>query len=83
MDIKKFALLDLVEQKNIIILQNIKNIETSDNAVDTMTKSMGRIIYYHHTDTIMGHRVPDSLAQSNPTLGTTSTCSNSRTRGGE
>ncbi len=35
MGIKKFALLDWVEQ-DLIILQNI---ETSDNAVDTMTKS--------------------------------------------
>jgi hypothetical protein len=79
MDIKKFSLLDWVE-RDLIILHNIN---TSDNAADTMTKSLGRNLYYRHTDTIMGRRVPDSLARSNPTLGTASTsCSNSRTWGG-
>jgi hypothetical protein len=54
MDIKKFALLDWVEQ-DLIILQSVT---TSDNAVDNMTKSLGKQLFYRHTDTIMGRRVP-------------------------
>ncbi len=57
MDIKKFALLEWVEQ-DLLISQTIK---TSGNAADTMTKSLGQQLFYWHTDTIMGQRVPQHL----------------------
>lgn len=61
MDIKKFALLDWVEQ-DLMILQNIKS---TDNAADTMSKSLGKQLFYRHVDTIMGRRLPCSLKRSN------------------
>jgi hypothetical protein len=53
-DIKKFTLLDWVEQ-DLIILHPIT---TKDNAADTLTKSLGKQLLYRHCDTIMGRRVP-------------------------
>lgn len=60
LDIKKFALLDWVEQDLLIL----RNITTSDNAADTFTKSLGKQLFYRHIDTIMGRRVP-TLLRSN------------------
>jgi hypothetical protein len=65
-DIKKFSLLEWVEQ-DLIILESIK---TSDNAADTFTKSLVRQLFYRHVDTIMGRRTPTRLLRS-MTLGTT------------
>jgi hypothetical protein len=64
-DIKKFAILDWVEQ-DLLLLEAIK---TSDNAADTMTKSLGRQLFYRHTDTIMGRRLPTQLLRSNTDQG--------------
>ena len=64
MDIKKFALLDWVEQ-DLMILQRIN---TAENAADAMTKPLGRQLFYRHADTIMGRRVPQYVLRSNPTL---------------
>ena len=50
-DVKKFALLDWVEQDLVIM----KRVKTSDNAADGLTKSLGRILHYRHFDYIMGH----------------------------
>jgi hypothetical protein len=57
MDIKTFALLDWVEQ-DLLILHDIK---TNDNAADTLTKSLSKQLFYRHTDSIMGRRVPTRL----------------------
>jgi hypothetical protein len=54
MDIKKFALLDWVEQ-DLMIMQSIK---TAENAADAMTKPLAKQLFYCHADTIMGRRVP-------------------------
>jgi hypothetical protein len=72
MDIKKFALLEWVEQ-DLILLQSIKS---SDNAADSMTKSLGRQLFYRHVDTIMGRRVPQYITRSNTS--SISTCFPSR-----
>ena len=53
-DIRHFAILDWVEQD----LLNIKKINTSDNAADCLTKPTGKILFYRHTDTIMGRQAP-------------------------
>jgi hypothetical protein len=61
-DIKKFALLEWVEQ-DLIILHSIS---TKENAADAMTKSLGKQLLYRHCDTIMGRRVPTWIQRSNP-----------------
>jgi hypothetical protein len=64
MDIKKFALLDWVEQ-DILTLHHIS---THDNAADHFTKSLARQLFHRHSDTIMGRRVPHKLVRSNQVL---------------
>jgi hypothetical protein len=63
LDIKKFALLDWVEQ-DLLLLQSIK---THDNAADTMTRSLSRQLFYRHVDTMMGRRAPRYVTRSNTT----------------
>ena len=53
-DIRHFALLDWVNQD----LLQIKKINTHDNASDTLTKSLGKTLFYRHADTLMGRRKP-------------------------
>jgi hypothetical protein len=60
MDIKKFALLDWVEQDLIIL----KSISTAENAVDGLTKPLAKQLFFRHADTIMGKRVPDYVLWS-------------------
>ena len=55
MDIKYFALQDWVEQDLI----TLKRIDTSDNEADTLTKCVGRTLFYRHNDYIMGRIKPD------------------------
>lgn len=57
LDIKHFSLLDWVE-KDLIIL---KAISTHDNASDAMTKMLPRQLFYRHSDTFMGRRIPESI----------------------
>jgi hypothetical protein len=64
MDIKKFSLLDWVEQD----LLTLHRISTHDNAADHFTKSLSRQLFYRHSDTIMGQRVPTRLTRSNTVL---------------
>jgi hypothetical protein len=52
--IKKFALLEWVEQ-DLLTLQSIK---TNDNAADTMTKALAEQMFYRHCNTLMGRRIP-------------------------
>ena len=36
----------------------MKKINTKDNSSDTLTKSLGKTLFYRHIDTISGHRHP-------------------------
>jgi hypothetical protein len=60
MDIKKFALLDWVEQDLMIL----KSITTAENAADGLTKPLAKQLFFRHADTIMGKRVPDYVLRS-------------------
>jgi hypothetical protein len=64
MDIKKFSLLDWVEQD----LLTLHRISTHDNAADHFTKSLAKQLFHRHSDTIMGRRVPHKLVRSNQVL---------------
>jgi len=64
MDIKKFALLDWVEQDLMIL----KTIKTAENAADGMTKPLGKQLFYRHAATIMGKRVPQYVLRSNMSI---------------
>ena len=55
MDIKFFALQDWVEQDLI----QLKRIDTCDNEADSLTKCVGRTLFYRHNDYIMGRIIPD------------------------
>lgn len=57
MDIKKFVLIDWIEQD----LLKMKYINTSDNYSDAMTKALGRIQHYRHFDYIMGRDKPNFI----------------------
>jgi dUTP pyrophosphatase len=60
MDIKKFALLDWVEQ-DLMILQSIC---TAENAADGLTKPLAKQLFYRHADTVLGKRVPDYVLRT-------------------
>jgi len=60
MDIKKFALLDWVEQDLMIL----KTITTAENAADGLTKPLAKQLFFRHADTITGKRVPDYVLRS-------------------
>jgi hypothetical protein len=64
MDIKKFAILDRVEQ-DLVVLHSIS---TNDNATENLTKSLGKQLFCRRTDTIMGRRAPASLLRSKHVL---------------
>ena len=53
-DTRYFAILDWVQTDQV----EIKKIDTSDNAADGLTKALGRVLFYRHTDTILGRRTP-------------------------
>ena len=55
MDIKYFAIQDWVDQDLIVL----KRIDTSDNEADTLTKCVGRTLFYRHNDYIMGRNIPE------------------------
>jgi hypothetical protein len=61
MDIKHFFLLDWVQQDLLLL----KEISTSDNAADHLTKLLGPQLFNRHVNTIMGKRVPMSLQSNN------------------
>jgi hypothetical protein len=54
MDLKKFALLDWV-QNDLIIM---KRISTNDDCSDCMTKQTSRQLFYRHFDYILGKHIP-------------------------
>jgi len=60
MDIKKFALLEWVEQ-DLLILQSVC---TAENAADGLTKPLPKQLFYRHSDTILGKRVPSCVLRS-------------------
>lgn len=53
-DIKHFALQDWVERDLLVL----RRITTSDNYSDALTKVVGRTLYYHHFNYIMGRLRP-------------------------
>ena len=53
-DSRFFAILDWVQTDQI----QVEKINTTDNASDVLTKATGRIIFYRHTDTMLGKRKP-------------------------
>jgi hypothetical protein len=60
MDIKKFSLIDWVEQ-DLIILHSMC---TAENAADGLTKPLAKQLFHHHSDTILGKRVPSYVLRS-------------------
>ena len=54
-DIKRFALLDWIENDLVIM----KRIKTADNSADSMTKSLGLVLHYCHFDYVMGYHKPE------------------------
>ena len=61
MDTRYFAILNWVETDQI----EIKKIDTTDNASDALTKALGCILFYRHTDTLLGRRPPSFVPLSN------------------
>jgi hypothetical protein len=61
MDIKYFALLDWVEQ-DLLILEAI---QTSNNAVNAMTKPLTKQTFYRYYNIYMGLTVPEYCSRSN------------------
>jgi dUTP pyrophosphatase len=54
MELKKFALIDWIEN-DLILLQRVKS---ADNFSDPCTKALGRTLYYKHFDYVMGRVRP-------------------------
>ena len=63
-DIKTFALTDWVEQDLITLV----DILTLENCADHMTKALPKTLFYRHTDTVMGRRIPDYVSKQLPML---------------
>jgi hypothetical protein len=63
-DIKTFALTDWVEHDLITLM----DIVTSDNCADHMTKALPKVLFYCHTDTLMGWPIPDYVTKHLPML---------------
>ena len=57
-DTRYFAILNWIETDQL----HIKKIDTADNASDVLTKALGRILFYRHTDTLMGRRPPSYVS---------------------
>ena len=51
-DLRHFAVVDWVTQDLLMV----KKISTKDNSSDTLTKSLSKILFYRHNDTLLGHR---------------------------
>lgn len=65
MDIKKFVLVDWIEQD----LLTMKYISTADNYSDAMTKPLGKNLHFRHFDFIMGRHQPEYTSKNqNETL---------------
>ena len=62
-DIRHFAVLDWVEQD----LLQITKIPTAENSADTLTKSLGRVLFHRHTDRLLGCHVPTYSSFHNAT----------------
>ena len=62
-DTRYFAILDWVQTDQL----EIRKIDTFDNAADVLTKALGRILFYRHTDTLLGRRTPSFMTYENTT----------------
>ena len=56
-EIRHYAILDWIEQDLI----TLKKIHTSDNAADTLNKTLSGTMFHRHNDTLMGYRQPKRL----------------------
>jgi len=61
MELKKFALVDWIEN-DLILLQRIKS---ENNYSDPCTKPLGRTLYYKHFDYVMGRIRPRYAPKGN------------------
>ena len=55
MDVKYFAIHNWIENDLLVLAR----IDTSDNESDTMTKNVGRTLFYRHQDYLMGEIIPE------------------------
>ena len=55
MDVKYFAIQNWIENDLLVLAR----IDTSDNESDTMTKNVGRTLFYRHQDYLMGEIIPE------------------------
>jgi hypothetical protein len=58
-DIKHFVIIDWVEQDLLII----KDMKTTDNCADGLTKALAATLHHRHFDTIMGRRIPHHIQE--------------------
>ncbi len=56
-EIRHYAILDQIEQDLI----TLKKIHTSDNAADTLNKTLSGTMFHCHNDTLMGYCQPKRL----------------------
>ena len=59
-DTRYFAILNWIQTDQIAI----KKIDTADNTADVLTKALGCILFYRHTDTLLGRRIPTYVQDS-------------------
>ena len=79
MDTKHFAIQDWVESDILILHQ----ISTHDNEADTMTKNLGRTLFYRHKEYMMGKIVPNyAIKGSNITSQYSEDSRNTQSMGG-
>ena len=55
MDVKYFAIQNWIENDLLVLAR----IDTSDNESDTMTKNVGRTLFYRYRDYLMGKIIPE------------------------
>ena len=55
MDVKYFAIQNWIKNDLLVLAR----IDTSDNESDTMTKNVGRTLFYRHQDYLMGEIIPE------------------------
>ena len=60
MDIRYFTIQQWVAED----LLCLKRIDTDDNYSDSMTKALGRTLFYRHMNYVMGRKIPEFLKAS-------------------
>ena len=78
MDTKYFALQEWVSNDLIVL----KRINTSDNESDTLTKNVGRTLFYRHNDYMMGKVIPEYITKDHHVKENTLRSSDAESKGG-